>query len=223
MSPMGGYMINSRYTVLFWSVMTVVFTAWGGAAADTFNEFSDNVRKMNTLILEACQKDERSFLNTAGISGDLQNIYNLRRACGQGMSGKTIADSPYQVFFQFDPNADGAVDFLGFNRKRIFGAHTYQMVFGWVTVRAEDSEEAPLESSYAEALLMKKSDFGWLQVWSYVNKSGTDWNRIKVDTPTDYPQFSPGEVTFIHDFWMDAVRGEFPDFMGRIEELAVEN
>ena len=215
-------MIKNQCAAVLSALVALAFAAGPSAASDTFNEFSDNVRKMNTMILESCQKDERSFLNTGGVSGDLQNIYNLRRACGQGMSGKAIKDSPYQVFFQFDPNADGAVDFLGFNRKRIFGAHTYQMVFGWVTVRAEDSEEAPLESSYAEALLMKKSEFGWLQVWSYVNKSGTDWNRIKVDTPTDYPQFSPGEVTFIHDFWMDAVRGEFADYIGRTEALTVE-
>ncbi len=192
------------------------------ASDSSFESFSENVRKLNTLILGACQEDERSFFNTGGVTGDLQNIYNLRRACGQGMNGHAIADSPYQVFFQFDPEAGGAVDFLGVTRKRIFGAHTHQLVIGWVTRRSEDSEEAELEASFAEALLLRKTEFGWVQIWSYVAKSGDAWNRIDVDNPGDYPQFSPTEVTFIHDFWADALTTEFPKFVEQATKLTVE-
>lgn len=209
-----------RFAVIGFLASSVMGAALAEEGA--FDAFSENVRKLNTLILDACQKDERSFLNTGGISGDLQNIYNLRRACGQGMLGKNISDSPYQVFYQFDPEAGGAVDFLGVSRKRIFGAHTYQLVFGWVTRRAEDTADAELEASFAEAILLRRSEFGWVQIWSYVVKSGDDWNRIKVEEPNDYPQFSPIEVTFIHDFWSDALVGEFPEFMEKTAELVVE-
>lgn len=200
----------------------LLMTGVAQAAGSSFESFNENVRKLNTLILDACQKDERSFLNTGGITGDLQNIYNLRRACGQGMAGRAIAGSSYQVFFQFDPEAGGAVDFLGVTRKRIFGAHTHQLVLGWVTRRAEDSPEAELEASFAEALLLRKTEFGWVQIWSYVKKSGDEWNRINIDKPEDYPQFSPTEVTFIHDFWADALTSEFPEFMEKATELTVE-
>lgn len=209
----------SKLVALF---VGVLMSLPANAEVASYASFAEKVRSMNTLILQACQKDERAFLNTSGVTGDIQNIYNLRKACGQGMTGKSVKDSPYDVFYQFDPEAGGAVDFLGFTRKRIFGAHTYQLVFGWVTQRAEDSPEAELESSYAEALLLRRTDFGWMQVWSFVADSGVDWNLINVDTPEIYPHFSPIEVTFIHDFWSDALGNEFPAFMGATTELAVE-
>ncbi len=205
------------------TLATALFVAFPAQAQEeSFAAFSDNVRKLNTLLLQACQGDETSFFNTSGITGDLQNIYNLRRACGQGMTGRAIEDSPYAVFFQFDPEAGGAVDFLGVTRKRFFGGNSYQVVIGWVTRRSEDSPDAELEASFAEALLLKQNPFGWGQVWSYVAGTGDDWNRIAVDTPEKYPQFSPAEVTFIHDLWSDALIAEFPAFVAQSEQLAVE-
>lgn len=201
-----------RHIVIFTISLTFLVVLGGVSQASaeepreetdfTYEEFEANVRVMAERLLASCQSDDGQSQSTVDLSDD-----EVRRACGEKLNGQEIKKSPYIVDYQYEDELGVAIDSFGVSRRLFLGAIQYRLIMGWVTQVGEERSETPGRLTYGEALLFQKTKFGFVQIWSYVDHDGS-WDRIEQDQPTLYLQFSPAEVTFVHDTWSDKVNAE---------------